>query len=232
MKVFVGTSGWYYDWNKDKTLDWYISNSGLNAVELNASFYRFPFPNQVKSWAQKGSSLCWAVKVSRLITHQLRFSERAREIWLKFYDLFSIMNELIEFFLFQLPPSMTDKEKDRISGFIEKTGVVEKCALEPRHDSWFRSEVVDWAKSIGLTWVSVDAPVLSRDIIKTTDNVYLRMHGRTDWYEHNYSTNELKAIAKRMAAAKSKRAHIFFNNDHNMLKNAQNMLKIFEGLKV
>jgi uncharacterized protein YecE (DUF72 family) len=48
MKVFVGTSGWYYEWNVDKTLDWYIANSGLNGIKLNASFYHFLFPNIFK----------------------------------------------------------------------------------------------------------------------------------------------------------------------------------------
>ncbi|MEO0119416.1 MAG: DUF72 domain-containing protein, partial [candidate division WOR-3 bacterium] len=69
MEIYVGTSGWYYDWNLEGTFDWYLKNSKLNAVELNVSFYRFPFPNQVKSWANKGKSLRWAIKVSRIITH-------------------------------------------------------------------------------------------------------------------------------------------------------------------
>lgn len=72
VKVFVGTSGWLYDWNLDSTFDWYVRNSGLNAVELNASFYRFPFRNQVTSWTRKGSGLRWAVKVHRYITHVKR----------------------------------------------------------------------------------------------------------------------------------------------------------------
>jgi uncharacterized protein YecE (DUF72 family) len=25
MELYIGTSGWYYDWNGDKTLDWYIA---------------------------------------------------------------------------------------------------------------------------------------------------------------------------------------------------------------
>ncbi len=53
MKFYVGTSGWAYKWNKGGNLEWYLENSGLNAVELNASFYRFPFPNQIKGWVKK-----------------------------------------------------------------------------------------------------------------------------------------------------------------------------------
>jgi uncharacterized protein YecE (DUF72 family) len=34
----------------------YVTNSELNAVELNASFYRFPFPTMVKSWSMRAFS--------------------------------------------------------------------------------------------------------------------------------------------------------------------------------
>ncbi|RLE86352.1 MAG: DUF72 domain-containing protein, partial [Thermoprotei archaeon] len=57
MEIYVGTSGWLYDWNIGGNLEWYVKFSSLNTVELNASFYRFPFRNQVRSWARKGSKL-------------------------------------------------------------------------------------------------------------------------------------------------------------------------------
>jgi len=53
LKALVGTSGWLYDWNEGGDLRWYVENSGLNAIELNASFYRFPFPSQVKGWSRR-----------------------------------------------------------------------------------------------------------------------------------------------------------------------------------
>ncbi|MEM1508337.1 MAG: DUF72 domain-containing protein [Thermofilaceae archaeon] len=57
VKIYVGTSGWLYGWNEGGGLEWYVSHSGLNAIELNASFYRFPFPAQVKSWVKRGGRL-------------------------------------------------------------------------------------------------------------------------------------------------------------------------------
>ncbi|MQK95352.1 DUF72 domain-containing protein, partial [Escherichia coli] len=42
MDIFVGTSGWAYSWNIGGSLQWYSDNTDLNAIELNASFYRFP----------------------------------------------------------------------------------------------------------------------------------------------------------------------------------------------
>jgi len=95
LEFYVGTSGWFYSWNEKRNLDWYIVNSGLNAVELNASFYRFPFPNMINSWATKGKGLRWSIKVNRLITHTFKFSDRVWESWRKFYDLFTPLDRLI-----------------------------------------------------------------------------------------------------------------------------------------
>jgi uncharacterized protein YecE (DUF72 family) len=230
MEIRVGTSGWYYGWNQDKTLDWYLENSSLNAIELNASFYRFPFPNQTKSWAKKGTKLKWVIKVNRLITHQYKFSEKAIEVWSRFHNLFLQMDEMIDFYLFQLPPILTPHVRDNIARFVEKTDIRSRCALEPRNQKWFTQEQVEWAKKQGITWVSIDAPEFSREIFKTTNTVYLRMHGRTDWYSHNYTAKELKSIASRIIRAKSQRVFIFFNNDHNMLKNAQMMMKTLKAI--
>ncbi len=228
MKIFVGTSGWYYDWNNTKSLDWYIENSGLNAIELNASFYRFPFPNQIKSWAKKGKSLKWVVKVNRLITHQYKFSEKAPATCEKFHNHLSPIHSLIEYFLFQLPPKFTPEGERKIVNFIKKTKTAKKFALEPRHEGWFQPDKIEWAKSLGITWVSIDAPEFTRDVFKTTDTVYLRVHGRTGWYHHDYTNQELKEMARCIIGAQPDRVYVFFNNNHAMLKNAQKMWAILE----
>lgn len=230
MKVYIGTSGWYYDWNKDKTLDWYIEHSSLNAVELNASFYRFPFPNQIASWARKGKALHWVIKVNRLITHQYKFSKQAVATWRKFYGAFSPMHDMIDFFLFQLPPHNTPATKNRIEALVKVMKNRKQCALEPRHEAWFDQTLRDWAKSLGITWVSIDAPQYSRDVFKTTTDVYVRMHGRTAWYRHNYTKRELKEVAQRIIATKPRRVFVFFNNNHAMLTNAQAMKQTFHNL--
>ncbi|MEO0138119.1 MAG: DUF72 domain-containing protein [candidate division WOR-3 bacterium] len=229
MELFVGTSGWYYDWNEELTLDWYLNNSGLNAIELNASFYRFPFPNQVKSWAKKGSKLHWAVKVHRLITHQYKFSDLALKTWQRFSVLFAPLEEYIDYYLFQLPPSLTSKSRDKITSFLEKISINQKIALEFRHETWFNEENLKWAKSLGLTIVSIDAPEFTRAIFKTTKDVYLRMHGRTSWYCHNYTKDELNEIARKILQAKAERIYVFFNNDHNMLNNARAMFVLLKN---
>jgi uncharacterized protein YecE (DUF72 family) len=231
LEYYVGTSGWFYPWNEERNLDWYVANSGLSAVELNASFYRFPFPNMVKSWARKGEGLRWSIKVNRLITHTFKFSDRAFQTWNKFQNLFAPLEPSIDFFLFQLPPSMTPKSASLIESFFEKTQLGERFALEVRNLKWFDEQWINWASGLGITWVSVDSPDFPCDVFNTSGLVYERMHGRTEWYAHLYSDEELREVAKKIFSVKPKKAYVFFNNNHAMLVNSKEMLNILKEAK-
>jgi uncharacterized protein YecE (DUF72 family) len=230
MKVFVGTSGWMYGWNEKRSLDWYIQNSGLNAVELNASFYRFPYLNNVKSWATKGEGLRWSIKVNRWITHTLRFSEKAFSSWKKFEGLFEPLEPNIDFYLFQLPPYIKSSMAARIENFIRKAKLEQRFALEVRNLTWFDQKWIDWASRLGVTWVSVDCPDFPLDVVNTSGVVYERMHGRYGWYTHYYSDEELREVATRILKAKPNRAYVFFNNNHAMLDNSRKMLAMLSEL--
>jgi uncharacterized protein YecE (DUF72 family) len=228
----VGTSGWLYSWNPERSLDWYVRYSGLNAVELNASFYRFPSPSQVASWARKGRSLRWAVKVNRRVTHIHRLNKNAVKAWERFYSLFKPLDSLVDFYLFQLPPSYqaTGRNIERLEHFAAETGLGERMAIEFRHVSWFNEGLgVELCRRIGATYVSIDSP-LGVYISASNSNVYLRMHGRTAWYAHYYTDEELLEDAKQILALSPRRAYVFFNNNHDMLENARRMLRILHEL--
>jgi len=230
-EVFVGTSGWMYDWNRGRSFTWYVENSKLNAVELNASFYRFPYPSQVLGWARRGRGLRWSVKVHRSITHMRKLSEKAVETWRKFYELFKPLDEYVDFFLFQMPPnfSATDTNLHRVSNFIEVTGLGKRFAIEFRHPSWFKPELSKFISDLGAVYVSIDSPMITW-ISSSNGIIYLRMHGRVDWYAHDYSKLELEEIVEEMAAHQPKKIYAFFNNDHWMLKNARFMLKLMRKI--
>lgn len=227
MKIYVGTSGWSYSWNPNG-FDWYVKNSKLNSVELNSSFYRYPFKTYVMSWAKKGKELRWAVKVNRLVTHVYKFSKKAYERWKSFKKLFEPLDKITDFYLFQIPPSTTPKSLDKIEKFIKKANLGERFALEVRNEEWFKKEYIRWAKKLGITWVSIDAPKFSREIYKTSKSIYLRMHGRTSWYSHNYSKSQLNEIAEKIKKKKARKCYVYFNNNHDMLKNAREFKKILE----
>ncbi|MGQ9720057.1 MAG: DUF72 domain-containing protein [Candidatus Jordarchaeum sp.] len=226
-EFYVGTSGWMYNWNKGGSFDWYLANSGLNCVELNASYYRFPFRNMVASWVRKTPEVFkWAIKVNRYITHVFRFSERALGTWIKFRELFQPLDKSIDFYLFQLPPSSVPREKtlENLERFVTEADLGERFALEPRNIEWFDSKWVSWAEDRGVTLVSVDAPELPRDIFHIAGVIYLRMHGRTGWYSHRYDEKELEEVKRNILGVNPRKVFVFFNNDHAMLDNAQSML--------
>jgi uncharacterized protein YecE (DUF72 family) len=62
------------------------------------------------------------------------------------------------------------------------------------------------------------------------DLIYERIHGRSAWYCHCYSGEELQEILQKIVAAGGKAAYIFFNNDHDMLNNARRMLELTKRL--
>ena len=219
VEVFVGTSGWSYSWNLGNSLEWYVQQSGLNAIELNMSFYRFPYPNMVKSWAVKGKDLAWVVKVHRSITHFQKLGPSTVAGFERFKNIFTPLKDCIHYYLFQLPPSFTDL--DRLEAFIGQVGT-EKLAVEFRHASLFTEELKAWGKTHGVLLVSIDAPRLPTTVMSDTI-VYERIHGRTGWYSHDYSDQELAEIKERILAGRPKRVYVFFNNNHAMLENAVRM---------
>lgn len=217
--TYVGTSGWSYDWNRGNSLDWYITESGLNAIELNMSFYRFPYPNMVKSWVVKGKNLAWVVKVHRSITHFKKLNAVAVESFQRFKTLFAPLEDQIHYYLLQLPPSFTDLTT--LERFINETGT-EKLAVEFRHPSLFTDESREWGRQQGVLLVSIDAPKLPSTIMSRTV-VYERVHGRTGWYSHDYADQELQEIQTRILATRPKTVYVFFNNNHAMMENAIRM---------
>jgi len=226
MDIYVGTSGWLYIWNEEGSLDWYVRQSGLNAVELNMSFYRYPSRKAVKSWAEKGRSLAWSIKVNRLITHVYRLGDKAIDAWRRFEELFSPMDHLIHHYLFQLPPMLGPRAAARIEEFASKTRLESRLALEWRNPEWFSEKWIRWAEGLGLTLVSVDSPDQPGMVMKSGQSIYLRMHGRTAWYSHDYTDEELSEIANKIVEKSPSSVYVYFNNDHAMLKNARRMLSI------
>ena len=217
-----------YDWNPRMNFEWYVKNSGLNAVELNASFYRFPYPSQISSWSRRGRRLRWSIKVHRSITHYFKLNDKAIGLWEKFYRLFKPMDDIVDFYLFQLPPSFrkTSENVRKLKNFLKLVKLGERAAIEFRHDSWFNSETIKLLDECEATIVSIDSPIATW-IAKTSNNIiYLRMHGRTSWYAHDYSEHELLEIASKIASIKPSRVYVFFNNNHWMLGNARLMLRI------
>jgi len=223
MEVFIGTSGWSYNWNEGKSLEWYVNHSGLNAIELNMSFYRFPYPNMVKSWSKKGKQLTWVIKVHRSITHHKKLGKESYVIFERFQDIFKPLEDYIHYYLLQLPPRFNNL--DVLDLFIDECKC-EKLCIEFRNQSLFNDEIIQWGKKKGVLIVSVDAPNMPRTIMSNRI-IYERIHGRTGWYSHDYSREELLDIKNRILSGNPELVYMFFNNNHAMLENGRAMYNLF-----
>ncbi|HXW53887.1 MAG TPA: DUF72 domain-containing protein [Myxococcota bacterium] len=230
MEILVGTSGWSNPlWNPNG-LSWYEKHSRLNAIELTMSFYQLPTPEQIEIWVQEGKGLTWAVKVNRSVTHFFRFNHLALEKFREFRELFRPLDLQIGYYLFQLPPNAHPAMRKDIERFVNETGLGARFALEWRNPKWFVKEQVDWATDLGITVVSADSPSIPRDIICTSEVVYLRLHGRSDWFEHHYSRRELAHIAELVQKTGCDRVIAILNNESSQLKNAKALFSILKEL--
>ncbi len=221
MEFYVGTSGWSYEWNKGGDLSWYVDKSGLNAIELNASFYRFPLEAYVKRWSERGNRLRWSVKVHRSVTHNHKFNAEALEVWKRFRNRFLSLDDLVDFYLFQAPPRFHDL--DRITAFLQEIHLPGRMALELRDAEMLGDDPTCRRLQQHAILVSVDSPDFQNRIFYDR-SIYLRMHGREDWYQHAYTRRELEETLKIIYRRKPERLFVFFNNDHHMLQNASLML--------
>lgn len=228
MDILVGTSGWSNPiWNPNG-LSWYERHSRLNAIELTMSFYHLPTKEQIALWADEGKNLAWAVKVNRAVTHFFRFNDMALEKFHEFKELFLPLDERISYYLFRLPPNAHPAIRSDIESFYRKVELGPRFALEWRNQKWFTKAHVDWAKELGITIVSADSPSIPRDIMCTAGTVYLRLHGRSDWFEHHYTRKELAHIAIAVLATGCNRVIAFLDNESSQLKNARAFLTIFK----
>ncbi len=227
MQVYVGTSGWAYAWNRGGSLVWFVEHSGLNAVELNASFYGFPSEKAVLAWARAGPGLRWSVKVNRSVTHRHRFNAKAVPVWERFRERFLPLDVFVDFYLFQAPPAFADL--GRLIEFIETIDLGRRCAVEVRNPGVLGDDEACRRLQEVAVLVSVDSPDF-RERVFPGDTVYLRMHGREAWYRHDYADSELASVRDRIVDARPQRVGIFFNNDHAMLENARSMLRLFAGV--
>lgn len=230
MLFRVGTSGYTYFWNEGKPtpFEWYLKQ-GFNSVEINASFYRFPSRDWVKVWAKAPRDFTFSIKVHRLITHYAKLRGRAVEYWRRFKEPLKPIEDKIEFWLFQMPPSYIYKPAnvESLETFFMSVELGDKAVVEFRDPSWWQA--VREVEKAGAVFCSVDAPSLPRDIVVSKGVVYLRLHGREEWYNYIYSEHELNDIVIRIRKLRAGKNAIYLNNNHGMLDNGLYLMRRLMG---
>ena len=131
--------------------------------------------------------------------------------------------------LYQLPPSF-DYTRERLDAIARQLDPRRRNVVEFRHASWWDERVFDTFRDAGIIFCSTSGPRLPDELIRTADEVYLRFHGTSAWYSHDYGEEELAAWAAKVRAADPSRVWAYFNNDREAaaVRNAGAFLKLLE----
>ena len=57
--------------------------------------------------------------------------------------------------------------------------------------SWWNEAVYRAFRKAGIIFCSCSGPRLPDELVRTADEVYVRLHGPKRWYRHDYSKDEL-----------------------------------------
>ncbi|WP_375411277.1 DUF72 domain-containing protein [uncultured Bradyrhizobium sp.] len=236
--TYVGCSGWrYWKWRdsfyagvpQQNWFEHYLKR--FDTVEINASFYSWPTVANVQAWRRQigKKRFVYTVKVCELITHIKRF-KGTKTLVRDFGIIADILGDRMGCFLFQLPPSYR-YTKARLNAIVSQLDPVRRNVVEFRHASWWNKEVYEAFRQAGIIFCSCSGPRLPDELIRTADEVYIRLHGPKRWYRHDYSKSELATWTRRIKASGAKRAWIYFNNDNDAHapKNAGTLRRMCTG---
>ncbi len=233
--VRVGCSGWFYwHWRQcfyppgSPTKEWFnFYASQFKTVELNAPFYSWPTAGTVQTWRKQPGrrTFTYTIKVCELITHEKRFAG-TKTLVQDFYHIAHLLGPRLDCFLFQLPPSF-HYSPAALKRIVTQLDARHRNVVEFRHRSWWTPRVCDALRDAGLVFCSCSGPRLPDELVKTTDDLYVRFHGMTKWYRHDYTREELAVWVKRIKESGAKRVWAYFNNDRDgyAIKNARELMR-------
>ena len=214
--LHVGCSGWrYWKWRNSYYAevpqpDWFEHYlKDFDTVEINASFYSWPTVAGVQARRRQPGEkkFVYTVKVCELIIHVKQF--RGTKTLVKDFGMIAdILGDRMGCFLFQFPPSYR-YTRARLNAIVRQLDPARRNVVEFRHESWWNEEVYSAFRKVGIIFCSCSGPKLPDDLIRTADEVYVRLHGPKRWYRHDYSVDELLEWAEKIGqSAQGARGYI------------------------
>lgn len=171
----------------------------FNCVEINSCFYRPHRRSTYERWAAAvGEDFRFAVKLPKVITHELRLVGANAPVD-QFLSETAGLGAKLGPILVQLPPSFAFDADTAVNFFTELRNRVDgDVVFEPRHETWFTTEVEELLRSRNIARVAADparVPVAAHP--GGYDRIaYLRLHGSPRVYYSPYSAEILSDIAR------------------------------------
>lgn len=217
MHYRVGTSGYQYrHWREHfypkelpqrRWLAHYAER--FNAVEINATFYRLPELQKIRSWRdQVPADFRFVLKFSRYGSHIKRLKDPEASIG-PFREVAGAMGDQLGAVLLQLPPNWR-AQPERLDAFLTQGGW--PWAVELRDPNWFCDEVFEVLARHNAALCLTDNTGGEHWRL-TADWAYLRFHGN----EHTEAMGDERMarwcdwLAKKLPSRRT--AWVFFNND-------------------
>lgn len=225
MMVRIGTSGWVYgSWRERfyprgigqrKWLAYYAER--FDTVELNATTYRLPKPEQVVAWCQNvPPDFKYTVKLSRLITHRRALPPRVDEFIANYFARAQCFEpHKLAQILVQFPPYL-ERDDERLAAFLDKLPGGYRYVVEFRNATWFVPAVRDLLWQRRVAFCIHDYPKLDVPAWVTSDELaYVRLHGYSALYVGSYPRTELKRWASHVIdlSTQARDVYVYFNND-------------------
>lgn len=220
-RVYIGTSGWYYDhWEESfyhgipahERLPFYAEH--FSTVEINSTFYHLPKEKSVENWATlTPKDFVFSVKASRYITHikRLRNVGEGIEVFLK---AIAPLKQKLGPILFLIPPFFKRNDA-RLKECLEELPEGPGYTFEFRHPSWHTEEIFALLNQYNAALCISDYEGKLSPIEVTADFVYVRLHGPKKAYQGSYDLRALKQWAKRIDDWSKQKLPVFiyFDND-------------------
>ena len=270
MNIKVGVAGWSYpDWKGIVYPKKVLKNfhpipylaEVFDIIEIDTTFYRIPDPIKVGEWAkmcEDFKNFKFSVKLFEGFTHTKKASlieerdfKRAIEPLVKTGKFFAL--------LVQLPWSFRNiPENRKFLDEILKRFIDFPKAVELRHNSWVKVDVLTFLRERNATFCNIDQPLFAHSTPPTAASSeeisYFRFHGRnaTNWfkegvqrddrYNYLYSKEELSPLIEAIkdASSISNETAVIFNNHFRgqAVVNAietlyilkEKKIKVFDGL--
>lgn len=181
-RLLVGTSGFSYpEWKgsfypadlKDKAMLSYYSTR-LSSVEINYTFRRFPSESTLEKWRnQVGEGFLITLKANQRISHRKKLKDAGQDV-ADFVRVAQALGPALGVILVQCPPYLR-YDRALLEEFLEVLPREVRFALEFRHGSWNKDEVLELLAGHGNTALCVADTGERPDLHRTAPFVYVRM---------------------------------------------------------
>lgn len=172
--------GFYPKGTKDE-LTYYATQ--FNSIELNATFYSLPSPEQVLTWKEKTpSDFKFFPKITNTVSHFRRLIN-VDDVVTNFATSMLNFGDQLGMVFLQLHDNFKPKDYDRVEKFVKSWPREVPLAIELRSNEWFEEEnfekVTQLFEENNITNIIVDTAG-RRDMLHmrlTTDSAFIRYVG-------------------------------------------------------